>query len=157
MALQDYFDTTILIEEAIKVPNGFGGFAEYWAGDITFADADFTWGSVNGTWAGQTEVLGLIDYITGRKEQIARQFQEDSTHIMMANKDVSISITNRVRADGKIYRVLHVDTPFKKHKEVLLQYVGVDNAVANGHEYIITSIDADFGQHTEICIEKVVV
>ena len=127
MALQDYFNTTIFIEEAIKITNGFGGFTEYWAGDITFADADFTWGGTNNTWSGQIEVLGLIDYISGKKEQIARQFQEDSTHIMMANKDVSINMTNRVRADGKIYRVLHVDTPFNKHKEVLLKYVGVDN------------------------------
>ena len=131
MALQDYFNTTIFIEEAIKITNGFGGFSEYWAGDIAWDEVDFTWENAENTWSGQIEVLGLIDYITGRKEQIARQFQEDSTHIMMSSKDVSINMTNRVRADGKIYRVLHVDTPFNKHKEVLLKYVGVDNQLEN--------------------------
>ena len=127
MALKDYFDKDIIIEEPIRTPNGMGGSAESWAGDINLQDANFTWLSTESIWAGQITVRGLIDYMSGKKEEIARQYQENTTHIMMADKSIVINIGNRVRSEGKIYRVLHVDTPFNKHKEVLLQYVDVDN------------------------------
>jgi hypothetical protein len=107
MALQDYFDKTVVVQKKTSTPNGFGGFAETWVKDF---DLDC-----------------LIDYLTGRKGEIARQYQEDTTHILMANVGANIAIDNRINDNGDIYRVLHYDEPFKKHSETLLQKVGVDN------------------------------
>ena len=107
MALKDYFDKVVEVQKKTLVPNGFGGHTEIWVKDF---DLDC-----------------LIDYMTGKKEEIARQYQEDTTHILMALVGANVTIENRIKDGSDIYRVLHYDEPFKKHSETLLQKVGVDN------------------------------
>lgn len=107
MALQDYFDKTVEVQKKTVVGNGFGGNTETWSKDF--------------------DLNCLIDYISGQKTEIARQYQEDTTHILMCNVNSSVTIEHRIKHGSDIYRVLHVDEPFSKHSEILLQYVGVDN------------------------------
>ena len=107
MALKDYFDKVVEVQKKTLVPNGFGGFTETWTKDF--------------------DLVCLIDYMSGKKEQIARQYQEDTTHMLMALVGANITISHRIKDGEDIYRVLHYDEPFKKHSETLLQKVGVDN------------------------------
>jgi SPP1 family predicted phage head-tail adaptor len=107
--LKDYFDKVVSVEKVTRVSNGFGGFTETWSKDFN--------------------VDCLIDFMAGKKQEIARQFQEDTTHILMADVGTEIKITHRINHNGDIYRILHVDEPFSKHSEIYLQKVGVDNAI----------------------------
>ena len=107
MALKDYFDKTVEVQKKTSVSNQMGGFTETWSKDF---DLDC-----------------LIDYMSGKKEQIARQYQEDTTHVLMALVGANVTISHRIKDGSDIYRVLHYDEPFSKHTEILLQKVGVDN------------------------------
>ena len=107
MALKDYLDKTVEVQKKVPVPNGFGGEIETWVKDF--------------------DLNCLIDYMSGKKEQIARQYQEDTTHVLMALVGANVKISHRIKDGSDIYRVLHYDEPFSKHTEILLQKVGVDN------------------------------
>lgn len=105
--LQNYYDKTVIVEKVTLVNSGFGTFTETWSTHLT--------------------ISCLIDYISGQETQIASQFMDRATHILMADVGYDITIANRINHNGTIYRILHVDEPFSKHAEILLEYVGVDN------------------------------
>jgi SPP1 family predicted phage head-tail adaptor len=108
MALQDYLNKTVTIErqaEPTTITN-MGGVIEVWNTHLT--------------------IPCLIDLIRPEERRIANQFMADSTHVLMTNTGYDINIADRVNFNGKIYRITHVDEPFSKQAEILLQEV-VDN------------------------------
>lgn len=105
--LKKYFDKTVNIERKTTTDNGFGGTSEIWETYLP--------------------IPCLIDYLSGKENQIAGQYADQATHILMTNVGYQITIADRVNHNGEIYRILHVDEPFKKHAEILLEYVGTDN------------------------------
>ena len=107
MALQDYFDKQVIIQRVTATDNGFGGTIETWNTHLT--------------------IDCLIDYIRGQETEIGKQYMDNSTHVLMTNTGYDITITDRVNHNNDIYRIVHVDEPFGKHAEILLELVGVDN------------------------------
>jgi SPP1 family predicted phage head-tail adaptor len=107
--ITDYFTQSITTYRKTTTPNGFGGRSETWTLNLTI-------------WA-------LIDLLSGKERDIAMQVSENATHILMCEVGQDITIFDKVVYDSKEYRVLHVDTPFQRHMEILLEYVGVDNNV----------------------------
>jgi len=105
--LKDYFNKTVEIQRQVATDNGFGG--------------------ITTTWTTYLSINCLIDLIAGTEQQIAKQFIDSATHVLMTKVGYNISSKNRINDDGNIYRILYVDEPFGKHTEILLEYVGVDN------------------------------
>lgn len=105
--LKKYFDKTVNIERKTTTDNGFGGTSE--------------------TWETYLPIPCLIDYLSGKETQIASQYADKATHILMTNAGYEIIEADRVNDNGEIYRILHVDEPFGKQAEILLEYVGTDN------------------------------
>ncbi len=107
--ITDYFTSDILVERKTTVDNGMGGKATTFNMHLQFK--------------------GLVDYLSGQKIDIARQYADKATHILICEVGKDITIFDRVIYDTNYYRVLHVDSPFDRHMEILLEYVGVDNNV----------------------------
>jgi len=107
MALQDYFDKTVIIQRVSSTSNGFGGTIETWTNHLT--------------------IDCIIDMMSGKESNIGKQYMEDSTHVLMTIAGYDITIADRVKHGDDIYRIIHVDEPFGKHAEILLEKVGVDN------------------------------
>lgn len=117
---------TITIETANVLPNGYGGFKEYW-NEMEWAEADITWYDADINWNNSQIVYGLIDLQSGKENEISNKYVEQSTHILFLEIGIPINHTQRVIKDGEIYRVLYVDVPFQRHQEIYLEKVGVDN------------------------------
>jgi SPP1 family predicted phage head-tail adaptor len=107
--ITDYFTQAITTQRKTTTPNGFGGHSETWAEYLSFD--------------------GLIDLLSGKERDSAMQKTENATHILMCQAGRDITIFDKVIYDSNEYRVLHVDTPFQRHMEILLEYLGVDNNV----------------------------
>ena len=107
MALQDYFDKTVIIQRVTATGNGFGGTIETWNTHLT--------------------IPCLIDYTGGQETEIGKQYMDDSKYVLMTNTGYDITKADRVNHNGTIYRIVNVDEPFGKHAEILLERVGVDN------------------------------
>lgn len=109
MALQDYFDRTVEVQKVTRISNGFGGFEETWKKDF--------------------DLECLIDLLDrgNKQREIARQYLEDTSHILMCGKNHGVTDLHRIKDGANIYRVIYADTPFSKHGEIYLQKVGVDN------------------------------
>lgn len=105
--ITDYFTQAITTKRKITTLNSFGGKVETYSNNLSFN--------------------GLIDYLSGQKQQIATQYSDKATHILMCESGKDITIFDKVIYNSEEYRVLHVDTPFNRHMEILLEYVGVDN------------------------------
>ena len=122
----DFLTDQITIVTANVLPNGFGGFKEYW-NEMEWAEADIEWGEAEISWNNEIVVYGLIDLRTGDENKISDKYVEESTHILFLEVGVNIAHTQRVIKDNEIYRVLYVDKPFNRHQEIYLAKVGVDN------------------------------
>lgn len=105
--ITDFFTQSIVIQRVTRSDNEIGGYSESWSTHLAFD--------------------GLIDYLSGQKQQIAAQYTDKATHILMCEVGKDITIADRVYFDSEIYRILHVDSPFQRHMEILLEYVGIDN------------------------------
>lgn len=105
--ITDYFNSDIVTKRATDTDNGFGGVIKTWSTNLSFK--------------------GLVDYISGKKEEIASQYADKATHVLICAKGKDILISDKVFYNNEYYRILHVDTPFNRHMEILLEYVGVDN------------------------------
>lgn len=105
--ITDYFISTFYVKRKTVMANDFGGQGE--------------------TWATSSTGSGLIDYLSGQKIPVAEQYADKATHILMCPIGVDVTIHDRILQGGEYYRVLHVDSPFQNHMEILLEYVGVDN------------------------------
>lgn len=107
--ITDYFDKSVIIQRNTVSSNGFGGQSETWTTHIT--------------------IDCLIDYLGGQKQQVAAQFADKATHILICAVGQDITIFDRAVYNSEVYRILHVDSPFSRHMEILLEYVGADNNV----------------------------
>ena len=107
MAIIDYFDKAVTIQRVTISSNGMGGQTESWATHLS--------------------IDALIDYSGGQKQEVAAQYADKATHILMCAAGKDITIFDRAVYNSEVYRILHVDTPFSNHMEILLEYVGVDN------------------------------
>jgi SPP1 family predicted phage head-tail adaptor len=101
-----------LIKDTVKIQrltiedNGMGGVTEEWNDHLT--------------------IMGIVDYISGQEALIGGQFADRATHILVC--EAGLDITNKDRAvyRGGTYHILHVDNPFDRHGEILLEYVEPD-------------------------------
>lgn len=107
MAIIDYFDKSVIIQRVTVSSNGMGGQSKSWATNLT--------------------IDAMIDYLGGQKTQIAAQYADRATHILICAAGKDITVSDRAVYNSEVYRILHVDTPFSNHMEILLEYVGVDN------------------------------
>jgi head-tail adaptor len=105
--ITDYFVSTFEVKRKTVTVNDFGGQIE--------------------TWATSSTGSGMIDYLSGQKAQVAEQYADKATHILICPMGVDVTIHDRILCGSEYYRVLHVDSPFDRHMEILLEYVGVDN------------------------------
>ena len=107
--INDFFidDDDIVIQRSTASSNGIGGQSETWYTHLT--------------------IDGGIDYLGGQKQEIADQYADKATHILICGTGQDITKEDRVYFNSETYRILHVDTVFSHHMEVLLEYVGVDN------------------------------
>ncbi|WP_424765697.1 head-tail adaptor protein [Paenibacillus sp. sgz302251] len=106
--IADYYNQSVIIQRKTSVPNGIGGYVENWANHIT--------------------LNGLIDQISGNEKNIAAQFADSATHILISEAGYEIKSTDRAVCEGEIYRILNPDNPMgmNHHLEILLVYEGVD-------------------------------
>ena len=83
-------------------------------------------GGVTEEWKDHLTIRGIVDYISGRETLIGGQFADRATHILVC--EAGLDITNKDRAvyRGGTYHILHVDNPFDRHGEILLEYVEPD-------------------------------
>lgn len=107
MSIERFFKPGYTIQRCTNTPNGMGGYAE--------------------TWSTHTDVSGFLDFVSNGKYEIAARFQNKATHIFLCKAGYDITDTDRLVYMGKIYRILYVDEPMKRHMEILLESVGVDN------------------------------
>jgi len=105
--INDFMTQTHVIQRVTVSSNGIGGQSETWATHLT--------------------ISGYIDYLGGQKQEVAAQYADKATHILICETGHDITVEDRVYYNSEVYRILHVDTVFNHHMEVLLQYVGVDN------------------------------
>ena len=105
--INDFYTQSILIQSKTTASNAIGGQIE--------------------TWSTKATIDGYIDDIGGQKQEIAAQYTDKATHILMCSAGSDIDLFDRVYFNSETYRILHVDTVFGHHMEVLLEYVGVDN------------------------------
>ena len=100
--IEDFLNKSIVIQRAIKSKNSFSdNSSQSWSTHIT--------------------IDGNIDYIGGQKQNVADQFRDKATHILICSVGNDIIIDDRVVYSGITYNVLYPDTVFDHHMEVLLQ------------------------------------
>lgn len=105
--ITDFFTQAIVVQRVTRTENLIGGYSETWSTHLSFN--------------------GLIDYISGQADKVAEQYADKATHVLMCEVGKDITVFDQVIFDSEIYRILHVDSPFNRHMEILLEYVGVDN------------------------------
>jgi len=101
-----------LIKHPVKIQrltikdNGMGGVTEEWNDHLT--------------------IMGIVDYISGQETLIGGQYADRATHILICDAGLDITNKDRVLYRGGTYHILHVDNPFDRHGEILLEYVEPD-------------------------------
>jgi len=101
-----------LIKHPVKIQrltikdNGMGGVTEEWNDHLT--------------------IKGIVDYISGQETLIGGQYADRATHILICDAGLDITNKDRVLYRGGTYHILHVDNPFDRHGEILLEYVEPD-------------------------------
>jgi len=101
-----------LIKHPVKIQrltikdNGMGGVTEEWNDHLT--------------------IMGIVDYISGQETLIGGQYADRATHILICDAGLDITNKDRVLYRKGTYHILHVDNPFDRHGEILLEYVEPD-------------------------------
>lgn len=83
-------------------------------------------GGVTEEWNDHLTIMGIVDYISGQETLIGGQYADRATHILICDAGLDITNKDRVLYRGGTYHILHVDNPFDRHGEILLEYVEPD-------------------------------
>lgn len=83
-------------------------------------------GGVTEEWNDHLTIKGIVDYISGQETLIGGQYADRATHILICDAGLDITNKDRVLYRGGTYHILHVDNPFDRHGEILLEYVEPD-------------------------------
>lgn len=81
-------------------------------------------GSEIATWKTIDTISGVIDTLSGSERSIGGKIVQDSTHVLIINEQIDISVDDRLLQDGKQYDVTNVDVPLgASHMEVEVKYI----------------------------------